>query len=304
MSKSRLVLLVAYVVGVLLAGFQAGCSGAFPCPPDVWAQPINPATEVVTKAFQECSTGQGGAAIVVVRSTQGRVTWPYGPPPVAYSACITARISDARLPDGEYYVEVRWEDAPSDQETFPYPIPKASGATKVRSIENATPGRVADALESALDKAGYAGLMWYRFLDGYALVTPPEKINEDGTPRCSQVPGCERFSNDFTKDFQVREAALGWLWRQELRYRLFAFVVATGDIRYESEAREMERVVPDGGGTAALPDWINALDRNRPYRVHALAYVYSRKEAGQPATLIKNQSVPKHLRAAGLGSLL
>lgn len=273
-----------------------------------YAERLDPAEAVVSKAFSECASDRGGEAIVGFRTVGRTVTWTI-PPPVtgAIRACLDARIGDAELPQGEHVLRVTWTARDSDVPTFPYPLPRASGAARLKAMERDDEGRslerVSTEIEKALENAGYLGPLWYPFLDGVAVVTAPEKVDETGKPRCLPGSGCNRFATDFQKDFRVTETALGLFWRTELRYRLFAFLIATGEIRYQANPTPVEDAQPPDG-YATLPDWVRSLRTDRPFRVHAVMYLYTRKEAGQPAVLLKSQDVRANLKAAGLQALL
>lgn len=293
--------------GVLLL---LGCCGGLPARGDL-PRPVDDQDRgIIARAFSLCADDPRGDTVVTVAVRNGQVdVLSEAALTPAVTSCVRASLQDFGLPAGFYVgAAISWS-RPSGVAgpRFPHPIPRASDLREVTAKAVHRDGeplkRLAERLGTAL--RSYPQLFWYEYLDGFVVLTTPQKIDTDGKPQCTAGQGCEQFATDFDQHIPWYEVPIRIFNRKSLRYRMFAFLVTTRPVRQEGpKSAPPLGPLPEGSGHVA-PETISLVEDARDYHVHCAAYVYQRDEEGKPAALVgESISVVAQLRAAGIWDAL
>lgn len=191
---------------------------------------------------------------------------------------------------------------------FPWPPPWASAfdviphAPLAENRAHPKLNDVANKLENALATEGYYERSYYPILDGFAIATHIEQINEDGTSKKSgrwllDVPMLETFSVS---------AYVHALFRAPYgRYRVIVFVVTTHPFT-QSDAKVTRQQATDwlSAGYDSLPDEIGRREFSANYKCTALIYEF--KGTGKSAEFVDPSQLQgrTHLIKSGLMAAL
>jgi hypothetical protein len=159
-------------------------------------------------------------------------------------------------------------------------------------------------IANRLARAGYTRTYWFGLLDGFAVITPPEKIGANDKPLYPEPE--RRFSTDFdTTPDAIWDIVIHRLRRtfinESTRYRIFIITYTSGSTKDSAPASTLETfVTPEAGDTSpSIPLGISDTLPSRKYAVRAFAYVFERPEKGAEATLVQNGvSASEQLAAA------
>lgn len=193
---------------------------------------------------------------------------------------------------------------------FPLPAPRPSvranlslaafpGARKV--------GDVAARLGAAFERAGYEDLAYYGAPGGFAVVTEPERIRDDGAPFSARQRWVFEASplltvGDVFADFpggllqRLREADPG-------RYRLLVFLVTTRPVTSDRSRPGFEQIRALGaGGGDFLPPEIGQIALTPRHNISVLVYEFRRQSVSASPELLQPGalSARQHLASAGL----
>lgn len=193
---------------------------------------------------------------------------------------------------------------------FPWPPPRPTGQVRLPrdrllTVLPASPSLydVGQRLTSALDRAGYAEVSFYRAPKGFALVSRLERIEDDGRP----APGQFRYTPPGQEPFSLSNYIAGLFVAPVGFYRLIVFivtevaVVATGSSIDQSQARELLR-----DGADRLPGDYRDLPFGPNHELTALIYEF--QKTGQETRLqLLNQGrlgARTHLERSGIYAAL
>ena len=195
-----------------------------------------------------------------------------------------------------------------DQEVvpeFPWPPPKASASDMiprellVGNVTHPTLATVVQAIESALQEAGYGEKSYYSVPGGFAMASRIEQINQDGTAKgpadrwSLEVPPMRKFSFSayLTALFTARPGY----------YRVIVFVVTSHPFsQADAKVTSEEAQVWVSSGLNALPEDIASRDYSSAHNCTALIYEF--KQIGKHTKLMDPSQLTgkTHLNKAGL----
>jgi hypothetical protein len=193
---------------------------------------------------------------------------------------------------------------PTVGNAFPWPPPRASAVDVIlrrlliRHEARPTLHDVADTLEIALHNNDYYDLSYYPVLDGFAIATHIEQINDDGTSKKQErwsldVPMLETFSTG---------AYLRALFKApQGHYRVIVFVVTTHPFT-QTNAKVTRQQAKDwlSAGYDVLPSEIGLREFSANYKCTALIYEF--KGSGKNAEFVDPSELQgrTHLIKSGL----
>jgi hypothetical protein len=303
-------------------GSKSGCKGQSVCKSQNTCKghnecaglgEIDNTDELVRRAFESCEPAATGRAAITFRLDGAVARTVIDPPqPAAVEACVASLLAQDAFEQGRAYRSaVAWSRptlfGPSELR-FPYPIPPASGMDAVSPLfhvdSTTTVAEAADRLREGLARGSYGVVAWAAFLDGFAVLTYPEKIDGRGAPACVGAgDGCSRFSTDFvgsSDNFLVSLAhAFG---RAPVRYRSFLFMV-TREVHISMDSGHRytaDEVAGMARGQQSPPATVTA-NRQSGVVVHCAVYIFHRDDAASEARLDADPvSVRDALRQAGI----
>jgi hypothetical protein len=226
---------------------------------------------------------------------------------LAFRACMTARVVDYGLGIGIYVFEVDMEGE-SVLRDLPYPLPKATSRSTLahRNVRDQSDLAVmAGELAANLSNAGFSGqFKWFRFLDGFAVITTPEKISETGEP--ISLDGKQRFEPAYASS--SHGDLLDWLWMKgkaiiftdTLFRRAFVFTCASGKVQ-DSVALSSISGIPGGGDAQDEVPNLPFDSGERSYVMRSFVYVFEQKDgadSSKPTSISVNAE--SALRSAGI----
>jgi Tetratricopeptide repeat len=189
---------------------------------------------------------------------------------------------------------------------FPWPPPEAS-ATYVLPREllasRATVGQVSDAIISALERTGYTERSFFRTqVDGVALVTQLERINDDGTARAEGERWPAGLQNN-QSSASLGRFLQGLFYVDRGRYRVIVFIlqdrpfVQSSDKITGQQARDWIRT-----GANVLPPEV----RNRSFSEGTCSVLVYEFESDGAATkpVASHLTGKQHLEKAGVMAYL
>lgn len=194
--------------------------------------------------------------------------------------------------------------------TFRLPAPRPSVRANLPRTLFANPTTVGDVsarLGAALDRAGYEDLSYYSVPGGFALVTEPERIGNDGKPfapaqrwifEATPLVSARDVFDDFPDGFlrRLRDADPG-------RYRLIVFLVTTRVVTTGGSAATFEAAQAwTAGGGDFLPSDIASIGLTPQHNISVLIYEFRRQSVAAPAKFLDPSalSARQHLAAAGM----
>lgn len=161
---------------------------------------------------------------------------------------------------------------------FPWPPPRASAIDVIprrlliRDEAHSTLNNVADTLENALRTNDYYERSYYPVLDGFAIATHIEQINDDGTSKKSA-----RWSLDvpLLETFSPRAYLRALFKAPHGRYRVIVFIVTTHAFT-QTDAHVTRQQAKDwlSAGYDILPDEIGRREFSASYKCTALIYEF------------------------------
>lgn len=188
---------------------------------------------------------------------------------------------------------------------FPWPPPRASASDMIPRellVGNATHptlGTVAQAIDSALQEAGYREKSYYSVPGGFAMASQIEQINQDGSPKDDrwslETPPIRKFSlgSYLNALFMARPGY----------YRVIVFVVTSKafpqrDVKVTSEESKLWLT----RGLNKLPEEIGDQEYSSAHSCTALIYEF--KQTGKHTQLMEPSQITgkTHLEKAGLMS--
>ncbi|WP_437899282.1 hypothetical protein [Sorangium sp. So ce124] len=256
-------------------------------------------------ATEDCApAGSGSGMFELSLESSGKTEFHSDIDP-QFDACVAARVGDYALPPDRYRGYIRWHRA-SDLPRMKYPLPKASSRATLRTSDAPAQSLklASERIADRLARAGYTRTYWFGLLDGFAIITPPEKIGANNKPLYPEPE--RRFSTDFdTTPDAIWDIVVHRLRRtfinDSTRYRIFIFTCTSGSIKDSDRVDTLETfAAPEAGDTSpSIPLGIPDTLPSRQYAVRALAYVFERPEKGADATLVQSGvSASEHLSAA------
>lgn len=260
--------------------------------------------EAIAELVRACAPPGNHVYEVVVAA--GRVAVASAPEGVR--RCVDALASVPGLvpdDDGVQYGSVEVVRAAS-LPTLAFPLARPSGSlADVWSIAADEVGTAPARIAARLGGAGYSDLRWFTFLDGFAIVTAPEKIDASGVPMFRNEPA-RRFAIDVDVAPTGTRAWLRYMARrvfveEPVRYRSFVF--AASSYAVTNAAAAAQPAAFPGLETAAghqVPPGLTALLVGRDLRVAAFAYVFERDDEDSVARFVAEVPAELHLRATGL----
>ncbi len=166
---------------------------------------------------------------------------------------------------------------PSDKEVLPTSVfQSASQLSDYDSI-----------ISLALNVGDYSTKNYYTFIDGFALVTQIEKLNDDASP----FSGEERWrigSSDLFNDFSLAKYFKALFFAKKGYYRIFVFLVTsqplTFDTEYELDYSEAQEWL--NKGLTFLPPELGNLEARSPeFKCTVLVYEFKLKNEGESPEL-------------------
>lgn len=215
---------------------------------------------------------------------------------VLLETCMNARLADYPIPDGIYsfHVEPRPD---STMASLPYPIPHSSSHANLRNF-TVNKGQVlqepASSLASSLTGAGFKGhYYWFRFLDGFAVLTTPEKIAPSGMPISHNE--LERFDPAFdTKHIDdwlplVWQTARHIIFTDAVDRRVFLFTCASASIQDTVSVNELAAMPSASAGDAvSMPVTLPSARSERTYYLRSFVYVFKQADDKDEPKLVDN----------------
>ncbi|MFX0135520.1 MAG: DUF4384 domain-containing protein [Candidatus Hodarchaeota archaeon] len=195
---------------------------------------------------------------------------------------------------------------------FPWPPPQASSwmvipynMIRTSSNELLTFKDVNQKFERALSSCGYSDKSYYAILDGFAIVTRLEQINQDGTPK--EPP--ERWLLDVQplRIFSLKEYLKALFTAKVGYYRIIVFIFSPHSFSHTAakvSSQEAQEWFSPGGNT--LPSSIEQKVYSKKYKCTALIYEFEqygsdeRPEVKSPGRL----TAKTHLEQANLWQML
>jgi hypothetical protein len=163
-----------------------------------------------------------------------------------------------------------------------------------------TVGQVADSIVAALEKSGYVERSFFRTkLDGVALVTRIERINDDGTPSAPRWPAWR----DRDAAFNLERFLRGLFYVDRGRYRVIVFILQDKPFSQSTHG------VTDAEARAWLRSGANILPREiagRPYGENdCTALIYEFASDGKTVHTVDSPLTGRqHLDQAGITASL
>jgi hypothetical protein len=187
---------------------------------------------------------------------------------------------------------------------FPFPPPRPS-AFQVIPRELLVAGRpllllkdIATELDSAFTACGYGEKTYYGILDGFAMVSRIEQINEDGTPNS------HRWSLETipVEKFSLRAYLNALFKARSGHYRVIAFIATPHSFTPKNvEVTSDQTTEWFFGGSTTLPEEIGNREYSASHACTAFIYEFRRIAGGQPEFVKPSQMTGRtHLEKAGL----
>ncbi len=166
---------------------------------------------------------------------------------------------------------------PSDKEVLPTSV--FQSASKLSDYDSI--------ISLALNVGDYSTKNYYTFIDGFALVTQIEKLNDDASP----LSGEERWrigSSDLFNDFSLAKYFKALFFAKKGYYRIFVFLVTsqvlTFDTEYELDYSKAQEWL--NKGLTFLPPELGNLEAHSPeFKCTVLVYEFKLKNEGEAPEL-------------------
>jgi hypothetical protein len=229
-----------------------------------------------------------------------------------------ARLKAARPPkwalENKSQAQLKAEaDRQALPELFPWPPPEPSSLVVLDRDDFVRPGRrmqtledIDVALRSALKDTGYPGGRYWGVRDGFALVTPIEQTDAEGTPLTSVA----RWSTQIAemKNFTPAEYLRALLTAPAGYFRVIVFVITPHSFTSSAERANFSVVElwSRAPGHTSLPSGVRDLAFTADYQVTALVYEFLKTKSGdKPTTSIPGRHTANvHLDRTGILSKL
>jgi hypothetical protein len=265
-------------------------------------------TDLAAQCVPEHARAQGLVQIRSPEAAQVQIGVTSGNRQTA-ERCLTSRLADYSIPNGLYSINLE-PRADSTLPTFEYPIPKASSQAKLQVFpikEGEALTVPAEWVSTGLSRAGFKGhFYWFRFLDGFAVLTTPEKINPDGAP-ISLLPQ-SRFDPSFdTSHFEewlpmLWQTAKNVIFTDAVDRRVFLFTCASGQVQDTVPVTKLVELPSASDGEAsALPVTLPKARSARTYHLRSFVYVFRQiDEKAAPKLIDTGIHAEAALAAAGI----
>lgn len=203
-------------------------------------------------------------------------------------------VAEPETPNGRDDLDGCPDDLIPGAATLTWPPPAASSRCILHPApsEGSTLGRLAATLSAALQAAGYPAPGWYQLSDGsgFALVTPPEQIDEAGRPRST-----DRWTHAWQRpeilDLSTFLHAL--VFPALSRWRVLLLAVTHKPSAPPTPAPEVSTfptLAAQGG--LALPPALQARSWSTAYTTVALVYEFTQAAPDVPPTLLAESPTP------------
>ncbi len=183
------------------------------------------------------------------------------------------------------------------------PVPTTRKLLGAPPPELKTLGAVARYLTAALEAHQYEEIGYFRFSDGFAIATRPERIGADATPVSERRwPAARVRPGAATRSLQDLFEVNG---EEGDRYRSFVFICqgSGSDVGLNGGAQQTWGLWKTG---SANPEGDELLERPvRGHKLYAFVYELSQDKGGRVLVSAASfNTATQHLRAAGLAAFL
>jgi len=190
---------------------------------------------------------------------------------------------------------------------FPYPPPSPSAMISNLPVSRGDTllGKVDERLQNALKACGYENRRYFKFPEGYAVVSGMEQISEAGVP----LEGKERWSEQasFVQKFSLKTYLRSLFSARTGYFRLIVFIVSSDELPTKATPiSRTEALDWFKSGWTKLPRQIAKQPFTEDHYVSALIYEFSVSENADGAVFSEPSliSAEQHLRGAKLWPLL
>jgi hypothetical protein len=192
----------------------------------------------------------------------------------------------------------RGAEMPAGMAPFPWPPPEPSSRSQPLNFKAKNINTLADAnglLVNALSQANYSQFDYYYVPNGFALVTPLEQIQTDGTPKGD--PPRWNVKAQLSEDFSFMNYLKALFMGEKGYYRIIVFVVTDKPFSFiKSNTTFTIQNLP--GGINGLPPELGEQPYTSNHKCTVLVYEFEKQNSGDATSFVKpgRYSVQTHLK--------
>lgn len=192
----------------------------------------------------------------------------------------------------------RGGEAPPGMTPFPWPPPEPSSRSQPLNFRAKNINTLADAnqqLVNALSLAKYNQFDYYYVPNGFALVTPLEQIQTDGTPK--NDPPRWNVKVQLSEDFSFMNYLKALFMGEKGYYRIMVFIVTDKPFSF-TKSNTVSAIQKLSGGINGLPIELGEQPYTSNHKCTVLIYEFEKQNSSDATSFVKpgKYSVQTHLK--------